>query len=353
MRKVRLISRLGVLGAVLLGLTTAPRAEAQTGNVRDVPDPTIIKYGDSYYVYSTAPGIEIRRSKDLRHWELIGTVLPTALPSWAQKEVPGTQFPWAPEIAFFNGKYHLYYALSTFGSQRSVLALATNTTLDPADPSYRWVDHGKVLESFPGKSTFNAIDGSVILDEKGEPWLTWGSFWGGIKMRKLDKATGRLSSTDTTLISLATRKGNDPNFRSGPAAYTQAIEAPYIIRHGDYYWLFVSWDACCLGAKSTYNVRVGRSKNVTGPYLDRDGVPMIQGGGTLVLAGRDSIAGPGHNSILTDGDRQYIAHHYVNIKEGPASPDAPLAIPRSLQIRPLYWAWDGWPIAGEPITAPH
>lgn len=348
----RKASLLSLLGASLIGLALAPgAAPAQTGDVRDVPDPTIAKHGDHYYVFSTAPGIEIRRSDDLVHWERIGTVLEGALPSWAQQEVPGTPFPWAPEIAYFNGKYHLYYALSTFGGQRSVLALATNSTLDPADPAYRWVDHGKVLESIPGQSTFNAIDGAVILDEQGQPWLTWGSFWGGIKMRKLDASTGMLSRTDTTLHSLATRAGNDPNTTRGPS-YAQAIEGPFIIRHGDFYWLFVSWDACCLGAESTYNVRVGRSRDVTGPYVDRDGVPMVEGGGTLVLAGRDQIAGPGHNSILQEGDRHYIVHHYVNIKEGPASPDAPLAIPRSLQIRPLYWAWHGWPVAGEPLTTP-
>jgi arabinan endo-1,5-alpha-L-arabinosidase len=205
-----------------------------------------------------------------------------------------------------------------------------------------------------GQSTFNAIDGSVILDEQQQPWLAWGSFWGGIKMRRLDPVTGKPSQADSTLYSLATRKGNDPNTKSGRADYSQSIEGPYIIRHGDYYYLFVSWDACCLGAESTYNVRVGRSKSVTGPYLDRDGVDMLQGGGTLVLAGYDQIAGPGHGSILVDGGPRgpfYIAHHYVNMKEGPSDPNEPLAIPRSLHVRPLYWAFGGWPIAGEPINA--
>jgi len=340
----------GALAAVPEGAVGRPAADRPT-DTRDVPDPTIMKHGDVYYIYSTGPGIEIRRSPDLVNWELIGTVLPDSTPEWAQQEVPGTMIPWAPELAFFNGRYHLYYALSTFGSQRSVMGLLTNTTLDPADPAYRWEDQGKVLESVPGQSTFNAIDGSVIVDETGQPWFTWGSFWGGIKMRALDAATGKPSTTDTTLYSLATRRGNDPNTRSGSADYAQSIEAPYIIRHGDYYYLFVSWDACCLGAESTYNVRVGRSQNVTGPYLDRDGVPLLEGGGTLVLAGYDQIAGPGHGSVLVDGDRHYIAHHYVNINEGPSDPDQPLAIPRSLHIRPLYWAFGGWPIAGDPINA--
>ena len=135
--------------------------------------------------------------------------------------------------------------------------------------------------------------------------------------------------------------------------HPRAIEAPFIIRHGDYYYLFASFDQCCLGAESTYNVRVGRSEHITGPYVDRAGRSMMEGGGTLVLEGDEMVRGPGHNAILTDDDgRQYIVHHYVNIKEGPASPDAPLAIPRSLQIRPLIWDDKGWPTAGAPLTPP-
>jgi arabinan endo-1,5-alpha-L-arabinosidase len=333
--------------ALLLGL--APAARAQVGDVRDVPDPSIIAQDGHYYVFSTEPGIGIRRSDDLYHWTKVGTVLPGALPSWAQREVPGTQFPWAPDVSLFGGAYHVYYALSTFGGQRSVIALATSPTLDPRAPGYGWKDGGVVVESTPGRTPFNAIDPNVAFDEGGTPWLAWGSFWGGIKMRRLDPATGKVSAQDTTTYSLAARAG--VNAVKGPTD-EQAIEGPFIIRHGGYYWLFVSFDACCRGAESTYNVRVGRAPAITGPYMDRAGVAMTEGGGTLVLAGTGMIAGPGHNSILTTGDRQYIVHHFVNIKEGPASPDAPLAIPRSLQIRPLYWGWDGWPIAGEPITGP-
>jgi arabinan endo-1,5-alpha-L-arabinosidase len=327
----------------------AGRLTAQVGDVRDVPDPAIIKAGTRYYIFSTAPGIEIRRSDDLWKWERLGTVFDTPLPSWAVREVPGTQVPWAPDISYFNGRYHLYYSLSTFGGQRSVIALATNRALDRESPDYRWVDQGKVVESNPGRDPFNAIDPAIVVDDRSGVWLAWGSFWGGIKMRRIEARTGMLSSEDTTIYSLAARAGVDAV--RGPRD-NQAIEGAYIIRHDVYYYLFVSFDACCRGAQSTYNVRVGRSTSVTGPYADRDGVPMTAGGGTLVLAGTGKIAGPGHVSILSERGRDYIAHHYVNVAEGPASPDAPLAIPRSLQIRPLYWAWDGWPIAGAPITGP-
>ncbi len=330
----------------LFAVLAAAPLGAQTGDVRDVPDPAIIRDGSHYYVFSTGPGVEIRRSDDLWRWERVGTVFEGALPEWAQREVPGTQFPWAPDISYFGGSYHLYYALSTFGGQRSVIALATSPTLDASTPGYGWTDEGVVVESNRG-DPFNAIDPAIIVDEDGSVWMSWGSFWGGIKMRRIDPATGKVSTTDTTTYSLAARDGVDAV--RGPRD-SQAIEGPYIIRHDDAYWLFVSFDACCRGAESTYNVRVGRAEKVTGPYVDRDGVPLTKGGGTLVLAGTGMIAGPGHNSILSDGGRDWIVHHYVNVAEGPASPDAPLAIPRSLQIRPLYWTWNGWPIAGAPLA---
>lgn len=338
----------GVLTLALAFGWAAPAA-AQVGDVKDVPDPAIIRQGGHYYVFATAPGIQILRSDDLWQWRRIGTVFPDSVPDWAERAVPGTLYPWAPDISFFSGEYHVYYALSTFGSQHSVIALATNKTLDPSSPDYRWVDRGKILESRTGVDPFNAIDPAIVVDEQGRIWMSWGSFWGGIKMRRIDPATGKLSAQDTTTYSLAARAG--VNAVQGPRD-DQAIEAPYIVRHGDYYYLFASFDLCCRGAKSTYNVRVGRSRSITGPYLDRDGRPMTEGGGTLVLAGSGQIAGPGHNSVLHTDHGDYIVHHFVNVAEGPASPDAPLAIPRSLQIRPLYWAWGDWPVAGLPITGP-
>lgn len=329
----------GIAGLILV--TLFPQLSyAQSGDVRDVPDPAIIKYGNVYYIFSTAEGIPIRTSQDLIHWEVADVVF-DELPDWAAQEVPGVQFPWAPDISFFNDQYHLYYSLSTFGSQRSVIGLATNKTLDLASSEYEWVDRGKVIESHPGENDYNAIDPNVAFDDEGQPWLAWGSFWGGIRMRRLDAATGMPSPEDTTVYKLAFRPVEN------------AIEAPFIIRHDGYYYLFVSFDACCRGAESTYKVMVGRSEDITGPYVDRLGKPMMEGGGTLVLEGSGEIRGPGHNAILTDDDgSQYIVHHFVNIKEGPASPDAPLAIPRSLQIRPLYWDDAGWPTAGEPLTPP-
>ncbi|GJG87186.1 arabinan endo-1,5-alpha-L-arabinosidase [Gemmatimonadetes bacterium T265] len=324
-------------------------AAAQTGAVRGVHDPAVAKAAGVYWLYATGRGVPIRRSTDLVHWDTAGRVFADGLPPWARGAVPKVEFPWARDVSFSGGRWHLYYSLSSFASQHSVGGLATNATLDPADPHYRWNDERRVVASEIGVTTYNAIDPNVAFDEQGRPWLDWGSFWGGIKLRRLDPATGKISTGDTTTYSLAARAGTDAT--DGPHE-PQAIEGPYLVRHGGYYYLFVSFDNCCTGAKSDYNVRVGRSRAITGPYFDRDSIPMTRGGGTLVLASYGVVRGPGHNSVLTDGDRYYIVHHYINADAGPASPDAPLAIPRSLEVRPMYCVWGGWPVAGEPLTPP-
>jgi arabinan endo-1,5-alpha-L-arabinosidase len=304
-----------------------------------VHDPSIIKQGDSYYIFATGRGVSILRSSDLVHWERAGSVF-DSLPAWTKAAVPrarGTSL-WAPDVSYSGGTYRLYYSISSFGSQRSAIGLATNRTLDPASPDYRWVDQGMVIESVPGVSTFNAIYPNLVVDENGVPWLDWGSFWGGIKMRRIDPATGKLSTRDTTLYSLAARQGTDVT--AGPND-AQSIEGPFIIRRAPYYYLFASYDMCCRGVRSTYNIRVGRSSKVTGPYLDRSGKPMTVGGGTLILEGAGRVRGPGHNSILTEGARQYIVHHFYDADDNGRS---------KLQIRPLTWSGDGWPVVGEPLA---
>ncbi|MGD0517581.1 MAG: arabinan endo-1,5-alpha-L-arabinosidase [Thermoguttaceae bacterium] len=302
---------------------------AQEGDVRRVHDPHIIKEADSYYIFCTGFGIPIRQSSDLINWKKAGKVF-DKVPAWAKEEIPRAWSLWAPDILFFNGKYHLYYSVSTFGKNRSCIGLVTNTTLDPQSKDYKWDDQGKVVES-TNNDDFNAIDANPVMDDKNNPWLCFGSFWGGIKMRRLDINTGKTSADDTKLYSLASRP--EP----------KAIEGAYIFRKGDYYYLFVSFDFCCKGVKSNYNIRVGRSKQITGPYVDKSGTPMLEGGGTLVLEGAGRYIGPGHNSILHDGDKDWLVYHFYDGENRGIA---------TLQIRPLTWTEDGWPIPGEPLKNP-
>jgi arabinan endo-1,5-alpha-L-arabinosidase len=294
----RLLRRWAAAACAALLLPAAAPAQGPPGGPPDplrVHDPAIIKQGDTYYIFSTGNGISMRRSPDLVNWEMLPPVfadLPDMLPPWAAEAVPGVRNIWAPDIAYFNRIYHLYYSLSTFGSNRSVIGLATNRTLDPADPDYRWEDQGKVVESFSGVSTHNAIDPNVVFDERRQPWLSWGSFWGGVKMRRLNAATGLVSAEDTTLYSLAARTSVEAAQGNNRP---RSVEAPFIVRRGEYYYMFLSFDRCCAGVRSTYNIRVGRSEEVTGPYVDEHGVRMTRGGGTLLLAGAGRVRGPGHN----------------------------------------------------------
>jgi arabinan endo-1,5-alpha-L-arabinosidase len=309
---------------LVAGGQRAPRPTLELqGDVQQVHDPTIIKDGDTFYLFSTRAGIAVRCSKDLVAWRLCGDVF-AHLPAWAVSDVPGLRGIWAPDISYFNGKYHLYYSASTFGKNRSSIGLATNHTLDPAGNKFRWEDQGKVISSYD-TDDWNAIDPNIVIDEQGEPWMSFGSFWSGIKMRKIDLTTGKLSTTDGKLYSLASRPRS--------AELPGAIEAPAIVRRGGYYYLFVSFDFCCRGVNSTYNIRVGRSKSVTGPYLDRENKDMMEGGGTLVISGGERWRGPGHCAILRDqaGDK-LVYHAYDAVARGAST----------LRIAPISWEAD-WP----------
>lgn len=312
-----------------------PAAFAKEGVLTGMPDPAIIAHGDnSFYIFATGKGLPIYHSTDLVQWTAVGTVFDTPVPSWSKKAVPETEGIWAPDIVKLNDKYFVYYSVSSFGSQRSVIGVAMNTTLDHTSNDYQWIDQGLVIESNPGQCDFNAIDPAAFQQDDGRAFLVWGSFWGGIKSIELNPETGKaLDESDPLVSAVAAR----PNHR------THAIEGAYMVKHGDYYYLFVSWDNCCDGAESTYKVMVGRSQQPLGPYVDFTSKPMVEGGGTLVLANNDNWRGPGHNSVLTTDKGSWIVHHTYDTFH--------LENQRILQIRPIYWTEAGWPVVGEPLTA--
>ena len=332
---------------VLAGLTSCQNIKMQVepelfelqGDLR-VHDPVIIRQDDTYYVFCTGGGrrsgiIPIRCSKDLYNWTLCSHVFDT-MPQWTSKEIPGSRGAWAPDISFFNGKYHLYYSVSTFGRNNSAIGLATNVTLDPNSPDYKWVDQGMVVRSTEGVDDWNAIDGNIAIEDENNVWLCWGSFWSGIKMRRINPETGKLSDKDTTLYSLAGRPRSKEHVTPPVEG---AIEAPFIVRHGRYWYLFVSFDFCCRGAKSTYNIDVGRSRKITGPYVDRDGKPMLEGGGTLVLdATTPDWRGPGHQAVLQDETGDYLVFHAYR-----GDSDRSIS---ELKISTMAWE-NGWPRVAE------
>lgn len=316
---------------IMLFLLSIVEVMGQSAEMR-VHDPVMIRHKGTYYLFTTGSGIAVWSSPDMKNWSRQKAVFDTP-PQWAVETVPGFKgHIWAPDISLHNGTYYLYYSISAFGKNTSAIGLATNKTLDPQDPNYQWVDHGKVVQSVPGRDLWNAIDPNLIKDDKGQPWLTFGSFWGGMKLVKLaDDLKKPAQPEEWYTLARRPREWNVADTLAGKAA----IEAPFLFKKGDYYYLFVSFDYCCRGVESTYKVVVGRSKELTGPYLDRKGVPMLDGGGSLLVEGDKRWNGVGHNSVYNfDGTDYLVFHAYDAKNEGK---------PR-LRIEKLRWDAEGWPI---------
>lgn len=234
---------------------------------------------------------------------------------------------WAPDISYVNGVYHLYYAGSQGGKRNSVIGLATNTTLDPKSSSYKWVDQGLVLQT-SSANNYNAIDPSFLFDANHVPWLEFGSWWTGLKMRRLDPTTFKLSKTYTTLYSLASRPSS-------------AIEGGSLAYHNGYYYLFASIDHCCQGSSSNYKTVYGRATSITGPYYSETGVPMLQGGFTLLLTTTGNMHGPGGETAYIDGNRYLLIHHYYDASANGAT---------KIFIRQILWTSNNWLTLSAPIS---
>jgi arabinan endo-1,5-alpha-L-arabinosidase len=267
----------------------------------------------------------------MKHWKPLRPVFDKA-PQWAVDAIPSFRgHIWAPDISYHNGQFYLYYAVSAFGKNTSCIGLATNKTLDPSSEKFKWIDHGKVVQSVPGRDMWNAIDPNLILDENNTPWLAFGSFWNGIKLVKMDSALTAFAQPEEW-YTVASRKRDFilPDSVAGDAA----IEAPFIYRHGKYFYLFVSFDYCCRGEKSTYKMMVGRSEKVMGPYADRDGVPMNLGGGSTVLEGDKNWYGVGHNAAANFNGTDYLIFHGYDAADNGRS---------KLRIEKIGW-FNDWPV---------
>jgi arabinan endo-1,5-alpha-L-arabinosidase len=311
-------------------MTSAAQAAPVAAEYVDirVHDPVMIQADGRYYLFATGRGIDVWVSTDLKSWERAPAVFASA-PAWAADIVPGFRnHIWAPDITYHDGRYHLYYSVSRFGKNQSAIGHATNVTLDPSHPDFRWTDHGPVVRSIPGRDMWNAIDPNLVFDDGGAPWLIFGSYWSGIQLVRLAPDLNAPAQPQTWHTVAA---------RSRDWKTNGAIEAPFIFRKGGWYYLFVSWDVCCRGAASTYKVMVGRSRGITGPYLDRAGEDMRSGGGTLVVMGDTAWAGVGHSATYTFGRTDYLVFHgYARFDDGRPK----------LLVREIEWDEEGWPRVG-------
>ncbi len=280
-----------------------------TGNL-GTHDPTLINENGTWWEFQTGTGIfgKVSRNGGLQ-WDPLPSVLPNGL-SWWRTYVPNQSGNdvWAPDVKVYNGRTYMYYSVSTFGSKVSLIGLISASSIATGD----WRDDGLVIRT-TNSNDYNAIDPDLVIDASGAPWLSFGSWNSGIKLTRLGsnmKPTG-------SLFSIASRGGG--------------IEAPNIVLRNGYYYLFVSTGTCCQGVNSTYQIRYGRSTSITGPYLDRSGVNMMNGGGTLFDGGNDRWRGPGGQDIA--GTSVIVRHAYDAQDNGNAK----------LLISNLNWDADGWP----------
>ena len=323
-----------------------------------VHDPVMAYEDGTYYLLSTGMGLNWATSKDRRTWTVQPTPFIERMPEWTRDSVPGFRgHTWAPDILRWKNRWWLTYSCSTFGRNTSAIGLMSADRL-----SGPWKDEGCLVASRAKRDEWNAIDPCLIVDESDQLWMTWGSFWDGIQIARLDNRTisqldnSQLDNSQFTIhnsqlsnrqiVQLSNQKTiarryargketKEPNPTSKYAG-PNAIEAPFIMKHDGYYYLFVSWDYCCRGALSNYRVVVGRSCTVDGPYVDRDGKAMVDGGGTLVIEGdKQEFDAAGHCAAYNmNGEDIFICHGYSVALDG-----ASLLIQKRIQ-----WTPDGWPV---------
>ncbi|RDU25142.1 glycoside hydrolase family 43 protein [Anaerosacchariphilus polymeriproducens] len=277
-------------------------------------DPTLAKDGNTWWSPSTGAGLPMKYSNDGKVWRQGIPVFSSEL-SWWRQYAPnmGKNDVWAPDLKFFNGRYWMYYSVSEFGKNNSAIGLMSCTSVNKGD----WKDEGVVLSSKAGKDSFNAIDPNLVIDASGKPWLVYGSWFDGLHVVRLNASTMKPSGTK---YSIAKRNGG--------------IEGASMIYANGYYYLFASIDKCCNGVNSTYKTVYGRSKNITGPFVNKQGVDMRNGGYSLLDSGNSRWKGPGGEYVYQNGSSWVIARHAYDAQNNGAP---------TLLISDLYFDSNKWP----------
>ena len=305
-----------------------------------VHDPVMAYEDGTYYLYATGVNIMMATSTDRQTWTVYPEgVLTDNVPAWTHDSVPEfRRHIWAPDIIRWHGRWWMMYSCSSFGVNTSAIGLISSPTLNPASSDYAWRDEGCVVASKGKRDDWNAIDPNIIIDDNDQPWMTWGSFWDGIQLIRLDDTMHPMKGWRPRTIARRHAPGNTSRAEQNPTskfAGQNAIEAPFIMKHGGYYYLFVAWDYCCRGAKSNYRVAVGRSRRVEGPYTDRLGMDMRLGGGNLLIEGdKKAFEALGHCAAYhLNNEDIFICHGY----------SVPLEGASVLVQKTIRWTADGWP----------
>lgn len=303
-------------------------------NLQPGHDPSMIRFEDGYALMSTNNNLQLWTSEDAYTWRdhraTVGGV-----PKWAYTYAPKTEGIWAPDIFYMNGEYRVYYCVSEFGKRNSAIGYQATTSIVPGTTGYGWKDHGHVFHTKDGTDKFNAIDADVVRDTDGNYWMAFGSFGLGIQLIKLDAKTGYQASDDKTVYNIARRTSK---------ASGGAEEGPSLIEYGGKYFLFTAWDKCCQQGptieQTTYKTAYGRADKVTGPYKDRAGYDMANGGGTILMERYGRYVGPGGGEAFQDLNRVRFVHHYYDLNGDKYN---------HIHIRDVVFTDDNWAEMGQPF----
>ena len=289
---------------------------------------TLIKDGTNYFIYGDGQGI---LGNNHRPAQLDGHQRRFSWQSAGVDDQRNIRFHWlflGPDIAYFNGQYNLYYACSQWGTINSAIGLVTSPSLTAPV----WTDHGKVVESYYPATTntdtmsYNCIDPSIMVDTNGTVDVVRFLFG-----RHSHHPIGP-DHRQTPQHQLTDRHPRGQQRAGG--GWGSSEEGSCLYQRGGYYYLFVNFGGCCAGIDSTYNIRVGRSTSVTGPYYDQSGVCMTNGGGTMVLESTARFIGPGHAAIMNDNGTNWFTFHYYDGNEN-GYPE--------IGLMQLNWTADGGP----------
>ena len=302
-------------------------------NLQPGHDPSMIRFEDGYALMSTNNNLQLWTSEDAYTWRDHKSTV-SKIPQWAYTYAPTTEGIWAPDIYYMNGEYRVYYCVSVFGKRTSAIGYQSTKSIVPGTTDYGWTDHGHVFHTV-ASDKYNAIDADVVRDTEGNYWMAFGSFGLGIQLIKLDAKTGYQASDNKTVYNIARRTSK---------ASGGAEEGPSLIEHGGKYFLFTAWDICCQqGAnieQTTYKTAYGRADKVTGPYKDRAGYDMANGGGTILMERYGRYVGPGGGEAFQDLNRVRFVHHYYDLNGDKYN---------HIHIRDVVFTDDNWAEMGQPF----
>ena len=326
------LAALATIGAFGVSAVSAADWYAKD-NLQPGHDPSMVRFEDGYALMSTNNNLQLWTSEDAYTWRDHKSTV-SKIPQWAYTYAPTTEGIWAPDIYYMNGEYRVYYCVSVFGKRTSAIGYQSTKSIMPGTTGYGWTDHGHVFHTV-ASDKYNAIDADVVRDTEGNYWMAFGSFGLGIQLIKLDATTGYQASDDKTVYNIARRTSKASN---------GAEEGPSLIEHGGQYFLFTAWDICCQqGAnieQTTYKTAYGRADKVTGPYKDRAGYDMANGGGTILMERYGRYVGPGGGEAFQDLNRVRFVHHYYDLNGDKYN---------HIHIRDVVFTDENWAEMGQPF----